>query len=215
MSDPGSHHRVIEIVALPRGRELAEQTAAVQEPRRSREQDWEANVALLLEAVQQGDWLGAQRTLVYLSTRDWHPMAGKALAQRIWLALKTDTAITEVMLALTALFSQFGAAHEQAGDIAAMAGLLAARRGTDHPDSEWAEVQALQMMQQVQQVNAFSEPGAFEDWFVARGWADPDVFIPRFMKLLEEVVGDDWWLDRDRLQQDLDHYNVHGDAEDP
>jgi len=47
------------------------------------------------------------------------------------------------------------------------------------------------------------DQGAFEQWFKKLELNDPALFLPRLRNVVDVLVQDDWWIDREGLQQRL------------
>lgn len=149
------------------------------------------------------DWVGALTVLTELSTKKQYPDVRKALAQRIWVGLKSDAPAIHVVTALRELVMILGVKHELAGPLAALAHLMAKHRTPDHPDSELAMVQSQQLFHYICEPNGVKGEVAFNKWVEDNNLNNPDHYIPLVTAGLEIMVLDDWWIDRDALQQEL------------
>ncbi|MBF0368752.1 MAG: hypothetical protein HQL52_04765 [Magnetococcales bacterium] len=197
----------LEIVQVERGKDFAEKTGQAPSQKRDREEDWQINLNAVVQASRGGDWPAALKALTYLSTKEWHPDANKALAQRIWLTLKSDASISEVVLALNLAFVRFSPLHERAGLVAALANFMAARRGVGEADGELAQMQAMGMVKALREARNLSDEPAFIAWMQENRLEDPDYFIPEAMEMLETMVDGQWWLNREKLQQEMEIAN--------
>nr|CRH05516.1 conserved protein of unknown function [Candidatus Magnetococcus massalia] len=194
-----------------RGKEFAEQQGLTtgEEGERSPEEDWNINVNAVKQLSRAKQWEKCFDALVYLSTRESNPLMHAAMAQRIWLALKGDIAILDVTTSLSAMQIMLGEKHGMAGPLASLANLLCQSRGQDDPELELAQSQVQQMFELAASEGAgVTNEEEFKDWVEANHLHEPDVFIPFIMEMLEAMVGpDNWWLDRDSLQEELDSHN--------
>ncbi|MEO5364969.1 MAG: hypothetical protein H7831_01140 [Magnetococcus sp. WYHC-3] len=208
MSDSGNLDRTLSIIPVTRETDQARESGQPGGRKLKREEDWELNVNALRRFSSAGDWKESLNILKYLSTKEWHPHVNKAMAQRLWLVLKGDFPVSEVVVAFYHLMIRFGSGHDMAGTIAASANLMAHHRTPEDPDRELAQMQAYRMLRDVADTRGIQGQQAFEDWQRNNGLDDPDVYLPRLLTMLDQVVDGHWWLDRDLLQADLERSNA-------
>ena len=168
----------------------------------SAEEEWRLNKAAIARYSRSGHWKEALDLLTILSKKQKNYEIYKALAQRVWVALKSNAPVTEVVLALYHLLNTLGPRHEIAGPIAALAHLMAKHRTPDHPDQALAQAQSQQMFALVMEVRGVVGDENFAQWVAENHLDDPNHYIPIVLKGLEIMVGDDWWIDREKLQMD-------------
>ncbi len=166
--------------------------------------DWDSEVAQVRRWAEEGNWEEAFKLLKTMSQRFKNTEIYKALAQRIWVALKTDTPAAECVLALFHLLNTLGPRHEVAGPIAALAHFMAKHRTPNHPDRDLALGQAQQMFHRVCEEKGIVGESAFQIWVKNSRLDDPNHYVPIVMHCLEIMVGDEWWFDRNLLQKELD-----------
>ncbi|MBF0583137.1 MAG: hypothetical protein HQL80_02745 [Magnetococcales bacterium] len=170
--------------------------------RLSSEEEWRLNKAAVGRFSRNGQWKEALELLTALSKKQKSHEIYKALAMRVWIALKTDAAVTDVVLALFHLLNTLGPQHEVAGPIAALAHLMAKHRTPDHPDRALAQGQSQQMFSLVMDSVGIVGDDAFKKWVAQNRLDDPEYYVPIVLNCLEVMVGDEWWIDREALQRD-------------
>ena len=166
----------------------------------SAQEEWCLNKAAITRYSRSGQWEEALKLLTILSKKHKTHEIYKALAQRVWVALKTDAPVIDVVLALFHLFNTLGPRHEIAGSVAALAHLMAKHRTPEHPDRDLARAQAQQMFTLVLDASGVVGTEAFDKWVAHHHLDDPNHYIPIVLNCLEVMVGDDWWIDRALLQ---------------
>ncbi|MBF0415520.1 MAG: hypothetical protein HQL79_07095 [Magnetococcales bacterium] len=178
-------------------------------PSRHAGPDWNAEVAQVKRWADEGNWDETFKLLKTMSLRFKNTEIYKALAQRIWVALKTDIPVSEVVLALFHLLNTLGPQHEVAGPIAALAHFMAKHRSSNDPDRELAMGQAQQMFHRVCEEKGIVGEEAFQIWVKNSRLDDPNHYVPVVMHCLEIMVGDEWWFDRSLLQKELEQAAGH------
>ncbi|MBF0340034.1 MAG: hypothetical protein HQL95_03620 [Magnetococcales bacterium] len=173
-------------------------------PTRTPSEEWNDDRIAMDQLSREGNWPEVLVILKRLSTKHKTTEIYKALAQRIWVGLKTQAPAIEVVQSLFHLLNTLGPRHDLAPAICALAHLLAKHRTPDHPDRDLAIGQSQQMFSLVcDTFNVIGEE-AFHIWVEGKQLNDPDHYIPTILKGLEIMVGDDWWIDREALQKDLE-----------
>ncbi len=167
-------------------------------------EEWKSDKADIARLCKEGDWPEILKILTRMSTKHKNKEIYKALAQRVWVALKSDAPAVDVVLALFHLLNTLTPRHEIAGSIATLAHLMAKHRTPDHPDRDLALGQAQQMMALVCDQAKVVGQEAFKIWVTNNRLDDPDHYIPIVMAGLEMMVGDDWWIDKEALQRDME-----------
>ncbi|MBF0262648.1 MAG: hypothetical protein HQL97_12540 [Magnetococcales bacterium] len=184
---------------------LSEQPPQTEEkPTLSAAEEWNEDRIAVDRLSREGNWTDVLTILRRLSTKHKNKEIYKALAQRIWVGLKTDAPAIEVVQSLFHLLNTLGPRHDLAPAICALAHLLAKHRSPDHADRDLAIGQSQQMFSLVCDTYNIIGEEAFQIWVQAKQLDDPDLYIPSILKGLEMMVGDDWWIDRDKLQNELE-----------
>ena len=202
MSD---NKKILSAIEVPRGREFAESQGLETGPTRSPEEDWAINLNALKQYSRAGDWVETLKVLEYLSTRENHPDVQKAMAQRAWLTLKTDTPLLQTTLALYNLLVYLGDDHPASGAIASLAHMIVQHRGDGQdPDIDLARAQTQQMLKHAADAFGVEEPEEFKYWVSEQKLDQPEHFIPLVMSTLDELVEGDWWFDHIKAQAELE-----------
>ncbi|MBF0160212.1 MAG: hypothetical protein HQL58_11890 [Magnetococcales bacterium] len=196
--------KALASIHVVRGKAYAGETGLETGPEQSAEEEWLLHLNGLKQCSRTHDWEGALNLLTYLSTREGHPKIMAALAQRAWLALKAPVLVTEVTLALSALQMKLGLDHPFAAALAALAFLMAQHRSSGHPEQHLAQQQAQQMLQLAAESARVAAGAEFEHWIMAQRLDDPDYMVPLVMNLLTELIADDWWIDAEAVQRELE-----------
>ncbi|MBF0369746.1 MAG: hypothetical protein HQL52_09845 [Magnetococcales bacterium] len=199
----------IKIQAIP-----AFESEATSETSRKAEasKEWKEKREAVTKLSKEGNWEEVLNILKALSSKFKNVEIYKALAQRVWVGLKTQAPVTEPVIALFHLLNTLGPKHELAGPIAALAHLVAKHRTPDHPDRALAQGQAQQMFDLVCKTAGVENKPAFDKWVKLNKLDDPDHYIPLVMTGLEHMVGDDWWIDREALQKSVDEAHAAEEA---
>lgn len=181
-----------------------EAAAPASENKISPTQEWALNKAAVLRFSRNGQWKEVLDLLTVLSKKQKSHEIYSALAQRVWVALKSNAPVTDVVLALYHLLQTLGPSHEIAGPIAALAHLMAKHRTPDHPDQALAQGQSQQMFSLIMDTLNIAGDEAFAKWVAQNHLDDPNHYVPIVLNCLEVMVGDKdaWWFDRDALQRD-------------
>jgi hypothetical protein len=169
--------------------------------------EWELNRAAITRFAKAGNWTEVHKLLKILSTKYRNKEVYKALAQRVWVGLKSDAPAADVVLSLFHLLNTLGSKHEIAGPIAALAHLIAKNRTPDHEDRDLAMGQAQQMFNLVCENLGVVGEEPFQKWVASSKLDDPNHYIPIVMNCLDIMVGDDWWFDREQLQKEMEEAN--------
>jgi hypothetical protein len=197
MKDPQGPGKVIPIPVIKQGTPAKDAAA-------SPEGVWASKRRELAQCALERDWEKVLKILAELSTSRLFPEKRKALAQRAWVALKSDAPGIEVVVALRELVMTLRPQHELAGPLGALAYLMAQRRQTDHRDHEFAVGMSQQLLHLICEGQGVGqEDDAFQKWVTDNRLEDPDYYLPKVMEGLKIMVLDDWWFDHARLQEDL------------
>ncbi|MBF0194180.1 MAG: hypothetical protein HQL71_06455 [Magnetococcales bacterium] len=175
--------------------------------------EFNLNKAAVSRFAADSNWPEAIKVLKMLSTKHRNKDVYKAIAMRAWICLKSDAGVDEVVLSLFNLLNTLGAKHEVAGPIAALAHLMAKNRTPEHEDRYLAMGQAQQMFNMICDYNKIVGEDAFNKWVETNNLDDPNHYIPIVMNCLDIMVGDDWWFDREQLQNEMEEANAKKIAE--
>lgn len=171
---------------------------------RTEEEDWQINRDELAQANSRRDWFEVLRILVYLSNKDAHPEAYKAMAQAAWLVMKIPAPVTQVTLILYNLLVSITPHHPAGPALASLTNLLSRHRTPDHPDRELALNQAGQMLHYVATSLDIEDQEAFQAFVARNRLDDPEHFLPLVMETLDAMIRGDWWFDHHQVQEELE-----------
>ncbi|MBF0309790.1 MAG: hypothetical protein HQL56_09700 [Magnetococcales bacterium] len=171
------------------------------------EENWTLLSNLSLTHSRNGHWEEAFQTLIRMAAREKDPRANQALAQAVWLGLKTEIPVADLTAVLFRILVRFGPSHEVSGSIVAMANLLSRHRTPNHPERALAMAHVQQMFEYLQVPDPTVDNAAFQSWIKERKLDDPDHFISVVMIVLERMAGNEWWIDRESVEEDLRQAN--------
>jgi hypothetical protein len=160
---------------------------------------WDTGKSVLAEALREELWLRAVEAcdVIYQSEQ---ADAIKALAHGIWLGVTfpIDPELSVAML--QHLVDETPDSSDGAAVAAVTACYLVDLRaqGQDREDLSFFTNQLLgQVARRHSQVE---EQEIFEFWVERMELDDPQKFLPRLARVLEVMVDNDWWFDRDQLR---------------
>jgi hypothetical protein len=158
----------------------------------------------LNQAVAGDLWLRAVEACDIMFQSE-QPDSIRALAHGIWLGVTfpVDPELSVAML--QHLVDESPDRSDGAAVAAATACYLVALRaeGKQREDLQFFTNQLLgQVSRRHSQVD---EQEIFEFWVQQLELDDPEKFLPRLSKVLEVLVADDWWFDRERLRAKIPH----------
>ncbi|WP_316365922.1 hypothetical protein [Candidatus Thiodiazotropha sp. CDECU1] len=169
---------------------------------------WEIAKGVLEQALDQELWLRAVEAcdILYQSER---ADAVKALAHGIWLGVTFPIDPELSVAILQHLIDETPDNSDGAAVAAATACYVVDIRaqGEEREDLKFFTNQLLgQVARRHSQVE---EQEIFDFWVERMQLDDPGKFLPRLAKVLEVIVEDDWWFDRDALRGKIPADEVH------
>jgi hypothetical protein len=198
-----------KLLELPAGYEPIERAGLLLELGRALlrlEQDEDAwNAAreafdIYMEAEQ---WEGVVQACEVLFSADQEESLA-ALGQGIWLAV-TYPINPELSVAMLQHVIDETPADSQGAAVAAVAAhYLADLRAPEGKDRDNLLFYTNQMVATVaRRQGDVHEQGAFDSWFKMLELEDPAKFLPRLRNVVDVLVQDNWWFDREALQAQL------------
>ncbi|WP_428086609.1 hypothetical protein [Candidatus Thioglobus sp.] len=130
------------------------------------------------------------------------PDALKALGHALWLGITfpIDAEITVAMLQHLVEESPKGA-DTKAYAAAVAHYIVSVRRGADDDLTFFAS----QMIASVADEHSYvTEQSSFDLWRKTLQLDKPEVFLAKISSAIEQLVGDNWWIDRDAIRAKLD-----------
>ncbi|HYL90787.1 MAG TPA: hypothetical protein VEU32_18705 [Burkholderiales bacterium] len=147
-------------------------------------------------------WEGAAQCCDVLFLAD-EPQSLAALGQGIWLAV-TFPVDPELSVALLHRVVEETPADADGAAVAAIAAYYVADLRSQEPQREHLLLYANQVLATVaRRHSGVDGQAAFNRWIQDMELAEPAKFLPRLRNVVDVLVQDDWWFDRDRLQAAL------------
>ena len=173
-----------------------------------RQEAWEIARGVLEQALDQELWLRAVEAcdILYQSEQ---ADAVKALAHGIWLGV-TFPIDPELSVAMLQHLIDETPDNSDGAAVAAVTACYVVdirAHGEEREDLKFFTNQLLgQVARRHSQVE---EQEIFDFWVERMELDDPGKFLPRLAKVLEVIVEDDWWFDRDVLRGKIPAHEVH------
>jgi len=160
-----------------------------------------AREAFDLYAAEQA-WEGAAQCCDVLFLAD-QPQSLAALGQGIWLAV-TYPVDPELSVALLHRVVEETPPDADGAAVAAIAAYYVTDLRARDPQREQLLLYANQVLATVaRRHSGVDGQAAFDRWIQDMELNDPAKFLPRLRNVVDVLVQDDWWLDRDKLQAAL------------
>lgn len=148
-------------------------------------------------------WEEAVQTCEVMFAAD-QPQSLAALGHGIWLSVTfpVDPELTVAML--QHVIDETPAESQGAAVAAAAAHYIVDLRAPEGRERENLLFYTNQLLATVarRHSNVLDQP-AFEQWFKKLELNDPALFLPRLRNVVDVLVQDEWWIDREGLQQKL------------
>lgn len=164
-----------------------------------KDEAWEQSRQVLDQALDNDLWLSAVEACDILYQAD-QADSTKALAQGIWLGVSfpVDPELSVAML--QHLVDETPDTSDGAAVAAVTAGYIVDLRA-DGPERESLKFFTNQLLGQVARRHSqVEEQEIFDFWVERMELDDPGKFLPRLAKVLDVIVENDWWFDRDELR---------------
>ncbi|MCU7842847.1 MAG: hypothetical protein KZQ93_03310 [Candidatus Thiodiazotropha sp. (ex Monitilora ramsayi)] len=160
---------------------------------------WEIGKAVLDQAIDEELWLRAVEACDILYQSD-QADAIKALAHGIWLGV-TFPIDPELSVAMLQHLIDETPDTSDGAAVAAVTACYVVDLRTQDQDREDLKFFTNQLLGQVARRHSqVEEQEIFDFWVERMELDDPGKFLPRLAKVLEVIVEEDWWFDRDTLR---------------
>ena len=147
-------------------------------------------------------WEGAAQCCDVLFLAD-QPQSLAALGQGIWLAV-TYPVDPELTVALLHRVVEETPPDSDGAAVAAITAYYVTDLRAGEPQREHLLLYANQVLATVaRRHSGVDGQEAFNRWIQAMELADPAAFLPRLRNVVDVLVQDDWWFDREKLQAAL------------
>jgi hypothetical protein len=164
-----------------------------------REEAWNSARSLLDQAIDQALWLRAVEAcdILYQAER---PDSIKALAQGIWLGV-TFPIDPELSVAMLQHLIDETPDNSDGAAVAAVTACYLVDMRARGQDREELRFFTNQLLGQVARRHSqVEEQEIFDFWVERMELDDPGKFLPRLAKVLDLILENDWWFDRDALR---------------
>ena len=163
------------------------------------EEAWNKARPLLDQALNEQLWLRAVEACDVLYQAEKADSI-KALAQGIWLGV-TFPIDPELSVAMLQHLIDETPDTSDGGAVAAVTACYLVDMRADGPDREDLKFFTNQLLGQVARRHSqVEEQEIFDFWVERMELDDPAKFLPRLAKVLDVIVEDGWWFDRDELR---------------
>jgi hypothetical protein len=169
-----------------------------------REEAWDSARALLDQAIGQALWLRSVEAcdILYQAER---PDSIKALAQGIWLGV-TFPIDPELSVAMLQHLIDETPDNSDGAAVAAVTACYLVDMRAQGQDREELKFFTNQLLGQVARRHSqVEEQEIFDFWVERMELDDPGKFLPRLAQVLDVIVENDWWFDRDALRAMIPH----------
>jgi hypothetical protein len=167
-----------------------------------REEAWNTARPLLDQALEQALWLRAVEACDVLYQAEQADSV-KALAQGIWLGV-TFPIDPELSVAMLQHLIDETPDTSDGAAVAAVTACYLVDVRAQGPDREDLKFFTNQLLGQVARRHSqVEEQEIFDFWVERMELDDPGKFLPRLAKVLDVIVEDGWWFDRDALRAQI------------
>jgi hypothetical protein len=167
------------------------------------EEAWPIARGLFDPYIQAGDWNAAADccNLLFLAEQ---PASLSALGQGIWLAVTYPSVDTGLAVSLLEHVVDETPSDSDGAAVAAAVAMFLVDLRTVGQERENLGFFVGQMLGRVAREHSEVETQeAFDRWMDRLELNDPDKFLPRLRNVVDVLVQDDWWFDREALQTRL------------
>jgi len=167
-----------------------------------REEAWHRARPLFDQFVQLKSWQDAAEICDILFCSE-QPDSLAALGQGVWLAVTFPVKPELTMAMLQHVIDETPDDSDGAAVAAATAAYLCELR-KDIADSPDLYLQTMQMLTTVARRHSdVKDQKEFDEWTERLELNDPDKFLVRLRNVVDVLVQDQWWFDRERVQAEL------------
>jgi len=163
---------------------------------------WKLARAALTVFLQLDAWQEAVEACNVLYQAD-QPASISALGQGVWLAVSFPILADTSVAMLTHIVDETPNDSDGAG-VAAMAACYITDLRAEDDGHESLSFLARNLLGQVAHRHSnVNSQEQLEIWIDKLELRDPEVFLPRLSMMLNIMVGEDWWFDREELRQKM------------
>jgi hypothetical protein len=166
------------------------------------ENAWHRAFTLLPQYVDAGRWEDAIEVCDTLFRAE-QPRSLAALGHGVWLAVTFPVDLVLTLTMLQYVIDETPDDSDGAAVAAATAAYVCDLRQHLAEDST-LELQTMEMLTSVaRRHSGIDGKNDFEQWMEKLELNNPEKFLVRLRNIIDVLVQDDWWIDRDRLQAQL------------
>jgi len=195
-------------------RQLESQSGALE---RARLQLDGAEILLLLERKEEAWELAREAFEAALNNESWQDAVEACnvlyqaeqtasipvLGMGVWLAVTFPVAPELTYAMLDHLISETPAHADGAALAAVTARYVIDLRADDAMHEEWSQLATNLIARVAERHGNVRDQQAFDAWLDKHGLRDPQLFLPRLSLVVNAIVGDSWWFDRNELRDKL------------
>ncbi len=131
------------------------------------------------------------------------PAAAVALSHGVWLGVTYPIAPQTTITMLNYIIDETPEKSDGAAVAAAAAHYIASIRASDEDVEDLTFLTRNMLARVAERHSAVTTQDQLDSWMVKLELRDPAVFLPRMGKVLDIIVMDQWWIDRDALRSRL------------
>ncbi len=152
--------------------------------------------------LDRQEWERAAETCDTLFRLD-HDESLVALGHGLWLSITFPMDLSLTIAQLKHVIDDTPEDSDGAAVAAAMAGYIHSLRGGDDSSSELTLVIGQLLNDVARQHGNIQEQTAFDEWFKRLELDQPAKLVVRMRNIIDVLVQDNWWFDRESLQQQI------------
>jgi hypothetical protein len=118
------------------------------------------------------------------------------LAQSVWLSLKIMAPLDSTINRIRDLFNQLPQGHQLESLLSVIALYLCESRGNKYPQLQELKNESWEMLRIAAGCQTEKD---FNNWWLKQGFDNPEYFTQQTFLRLEEIVGDGWLFDRQKI----------------
>lgn len=167
-----------------------------------KEAAWELARSAFDSALKNHSWQDAVEACNVLYTTE-QAASIAALGMGIWLAVTFPVAPELTYAMLDHLISETPAHSDGAALAAVTVRYVIDLRADDAQHEEWSLLANNLIARVAARHSNVQDQQALDAWMDRLGLRDPQVFLPRLSQVVNAIVGDAWWFDRNELRDKL------------
>lgn len=167
-----------------------------------KEEAWKLAKAAFDTALQHESWQDAAEACNVLYQCE-QPESIAVLGMGVWLAVTFPVAPELTFAMLDHVISETPAHSDGAALAAVTIRYVIDLRADDDRHGDWSLLANNLIARVAERHSKVQSQQALNQWMDDLGLRDPQVFLPRLGQVVNAIVGDAWWFDRDELRDKL------------